>query len=258
MKRLKLAGLAVLGLSAVSIPVTIALVLSATGGSDLLTLGPTRSATPIATASATPAADRCRARHGYYALTFEDGPLPATTRRLVAALRDAGATATFFDIGERAAAHPELVGLQSGVGVVGSHGYTHVRLTSVSPERRIQELQATARVLGYPSALVRPPFGATDAKVDADLRVSGLTPVYWTVDMHDGVRTAGALVAASPAVTSGDILLLHEGTESAIAAVGPLVRALRRRGLCSGRLTVTPQTVLSPEGQPFHVVAAKP
>jgi peptidoglycan/xylan/chitin deacetylase (PgdA/CDA1 family) len=256
--RVKLAALALLGISAVSIPVTIALILSATGESDLLALGPARTEVPTATVVHARGTTRCRATRGYYALTFDDGPSPSTTSRLVAALRHAGATATFFDIGARARAHPELVNVQRTAGAIASHGYTHLRLTSVSPARRLQELQATARVLGYPNTFMRPPFGATDAQVDADLRRSGLTPVYWTVDTYDGIRSPAAVAAVAGTVSGGDVLRLHEGVSSTVAAVPALVRALRERGLCPGRLVASSETVLSPEGRPFHVIAGKP
>jgi peptidoglycan/xylan/chitin deacetylase (PgdA/CDA1 family) len=254
---LKLAALAVLGIASVSIPVTIAVVLSSTGASDVLSVG----SGPGRPAAATPApvrVQRCVARRGYYALTFDDGPFPATTRRLVAALRNAGAVATFFDVGRRAAAHPELVELQRGAGQVAGHGYTHVPLTDVSHARRLQELQATARVLDYPNAFVRPPYGRTDAEVDADLRRSGLAPVYWTVDVRDAALTTAATVAAAARVQPGGIIVLDDGVEATIRAVAPIVRELRRRGLCAGRVAAASRTVLAANGETFRAEAVKP
>ena len=71
---------------------------------------------------------KCSPTKGYYALTFDDGPYPETTTRLVGALKDAGAVATFFDVGERAAAHPDLVERQRTAGQVANHSYTHAHL----------------------------------------------------------------------------------------------------------------------------------
>ena len=128
---------------------------------------------------------KCSPTKGYYALTFDDGPYPRTTERLVGALKQAGAVATFFDVGERAAAHPDLVELQRTVGQVANHSYTHAHLPEVSQERRFQELTETAKVLGHPNAFVRPPYGETSPDTDADMRKTGLVPVYWTTDTFD-------------------------------------------------------------------------
>ncbi len=244
-KRLNLAGLAVLGLSAVSIPVTIALALSASGTSDLLELGGSGSAA-TAPPAATVSAGRCVATRGYYALTFDGGPLAGTTPRLVAALRRAGAIATFFDTGARAAAHPELVALQRSAGQVAGGGYTGEPLTGLSAARRTQELQAAARVLGYPNAFVRPP-GAADTAVEAAIRRSGLTSVYWTVDAWNarGVEPSG-------------IVRIEETDGPALATLPALIRRLRADGLCPGRLARTRRTVLAATGVRFHVIAVKP
>ena len=113
------------------------------------------------------------------------GPTRDTTERLVGALKKSGAVATFFDVGERAAAHPDLVELQRTVGQVANHSYTHAHLPQVSQQRRFQELTETARVLDHPNAFVRPPYGETSPETDADMRKTGLVPVYWTIDTFD-------------------------------------------------------------------------
>ena len=65
----------------------------------------------------------------YVALTFDDGPQQETTERLLDGLRQRGASATFFLVGERAAACPELVRRMRAEGhQVGSHTWSHVRL----------------------------------------------------------------------------------------------------------------------------------
>ena len=177
-KRAKLALLSLVGISAVSIPVTVALALSATGTESPLVLGTSADVAPAREnpAKAITQSLKCVPKKGYYALTFDDGPYPETTERLVDALKQAGAVATFFDIGERAAAHPELVELQRTAGQVANHSYTHAHLPEVSQERRFQELTATARVLNHPNAFVRPPFGETSAATDADMRTTRAGP----------------------------------------------------------------------------------
>jgi len=241
---LKLGVLAILGIGTVSLPVTLALVLSATGASDVLTIGTTPQREHASPAAAVERS-RCVATHGYYALTFEGGPDAATTRRLVAVLERSRAVATFFDVGRDAARRLDLVELQRTVGQVASNGYSGTPLTALTPEQRIAELQATAHVLDYPNAWVRPPLGLTDAAVDADVRRSGLTPVYWTAADAGQVRPGG-------------IIRLDERAEATLELVPRLVRDLRERGLCPGFLDEAPTAVSGANGVTFHVQAVKP
>lgn len=257
-KALKLALLALLGLCTVSIPVTVALVVSASGSSDLITIGGVATETQHQTPTEAVARQRCVASRGYYALTFDDGPLPDTTPRLVARLRRAKAVATFFDIGERAAARPDLVELQRSVGQVANHSYSHPHLPELSQARRLQELQTTARILDYPNTLFRPPYGETSPATDADIRRTGLIAVYWTLDVRDGRASAEAVAERALRVEPGGIVLLHDGAPSAIDAVPDIVAALRRRGMCPGFIAPTATIVESATGVPFHAIAVKP
>jgi peptidoglycan/xylan/chitin deacetylase (PgdA/CDA1 family) len=257
-KALKLALLALLGLCTVSIPVTVALVLSASGTSDLITIGGVATERQHQTPAEAVARQRCVASRGYYALTFDDGPIADTTPRLVVRLRRAKAVATFFDIGERAAAHPDLVELQRSVGQVANHSYSHAHMPELSHARRLQELQTTARVLDYPNALFRPPYGETSPVTDADIRRTGLIAVYWTLDVRDARASAAAIAKRALRVEPGGIILLHDGGAGAIAAVPDIVAALRRRGLCPGFIAPTATVVESATGIPFHAIAVKP
>jgi hypothetical protein len=134
---MKLAGLCAVGICTVSIPLTVALALSAPGASDVLALGDVTPRHHHQTPATAIANDRCVARRGYYALTFDDGPLPATTGPLVTALAKAGAVGTFFDIGERAAAHPDLLELQRSVGQVANETYSAPDLTRRAAASRL-------------------------------------------------------------------------------------------------------------------------
>ena len=261
-KRAKLALLSLVGISAVSIPVTVALALSATGTESPIVLGTSADVAPARKnpAKAITQSLKCVPKKGYYALTFDDGPYPETTERLVDALKQAGAVATFFDIGERAAAHPELVELQRTAGQVANHSYTHAHLPEVSQERRFQEFTATARVLNHPNAFVRPPFGETSAATDADMRTTQLVPVYWTTDTRDWEQPPVAdIVKRALTVKPEGIILLHDGRENTLQAVPRIVAGLRSRGMCPGLLAKTDKTVVSAyRGTKFNVIAVSP
>jgi len=257
-KWLKLAGLALIGVLSVSIPLTAAIMLSATGSSDLLTLGELKPAHRHVTPADAVARARCDPKRGYYALTFEDGPFAGTTPKLVAALEQADAVAVFFDVGEKAAADPQLVELQRSVGQVANHTYSHPLMTRVSSERRLQELEAGAKALDYPNAFVRTPFGEAGPLVLADIRKTGLAPVYWTVDVRDTELGVKEIAAQAERVGPGGIVRLHEGVANTVAAVPLIVARLKKQGMCPGFLAVSRQSVVSPQGVAFHVVAVKP
>jgi peptidoglycan/xylan/chitin deacetylase (PgdA/CDA1 family) len=257
-KWLKLGGLAGLGLSTVSIPVTIAIVLSATGASDVLTIAPIAQTKQHRTPANAVAGLRCVAKRGYYALTFDEGPTAGTTPRIVAALGKAKAVATFFDVGKDAVAHQDLVELQRSVGQVANHSYTHAHLSQVSEARRLQELTATARALDFPNVFFRPPYGEADPQTDAAVRRTGLTSVYWTVSAGDVRAPADVIVKRALAVKPGGIILVHDGVEATVRAIPGIVEGLRKRGMCPGFLAKTDRSVRGANGVSFHVTAVKP
>lgn len=99
------------------------------------------------------------------AVTFDDGPDPATTPRLLDLLAEEGGRATFFVLAGRAEAHPELVGRLVAEGhEVGLHGPDHRPLTSLPTGDLTAHLRAgrdrLAAVLGRPVTLFRPPYGS--------------------------------------------------------------------------------------------------
>lgn len=253
-----LSGFAVLGMCTVSIPLTVAVVLSTTGASDLITLGsigPRRHHTTPAKAIAEL---RCVATRGHYALTVDGGPVPATSAKLVAALTESRGVATFFDVGQRAAARPDLVERQRSVGHVANQAYSAAPMTDLSQARRYQELQAAAKALDYPNVFFRPPHGTTDAAVEADVRRSGLTPVYWTVDAAHPALSKSEIVDLALRVHPGGIIRLADGSRQTVEAIPEIVARQRDRGMCPGLISTTKQDVAGANGQVFNAVAVKP
>ncbi|MET7423418.1 polysaccharide deacetylase family protein [Dactylosporangium sp. NPDC005555] len=189
---------------------------------------------------------------GYVALTYDDGPDPGSTAALLGALRSAGARATFFDVGRRARAHPELVRAQRAAGMwVGNHSWTHPHLTGLSAARIATELARTQRALqdatGGTPTLFRPPYGDTDAVVGAVAARLGLTEVLWDADSRDW---AGAgteeIVAAASALRAGDVLLMHDGHRATVDAVPRIVEALAARGLRTGMISAASGRAVAP------------
>jgi peptidoglycan/xylan/chitin deacetylase (PgdA/CDA1 family) len=132
-------------------------------------------------------------RPGELALTFDDGPNRTWTPRLLDVLAANNVRATFFLLGERAQAEPELVRRVAAVGhLIGNHSWGHPNLARSSARRIRDELTRTKGTLeqltGAPVRFFRPPFGARRPAVFRIAREIGLQPVLWnamTTDWSD-------------------------------------------------------------------------
>lgn len=177
----------------------------------------------------------------YVALTFDDGPT-RWTPQLVNVLRAHGARATFFEIGEKAAARPDLVRLEATAGEVGDHTWSHRSLPALPNAKVVGQLElqqnAVERITGERPNLLRPPFAAHDARVDSIAAGLGLLDVLWNVDSGDasGVSTPSSSRIAenlTQRVRAGAIVLLHEDETAprALDALKQFLPLLQRLGL---------------------------
>lgn len=184
---------------------------------------------------------RCRARRAgrRVALTFDDGPDPQRTPAVLDLLARQGVRATFFVVGARAEAHPELVRRMVAEGhVVGNHSYTHSwRFPLHSLGRTMEELCRTGEVLhritGRQPRLFRPPFGVTNPTIARAVRRLGLDPVGWSIRSLDTMGQSPERVAARilRRLHPGAVILLHDRCAGSERLVGLLVEGLRSRGL---------------------------
>jgi peptidoglycan-N-acetylglucosamine deacetylase len=154
------------------------------------------------------------------ALTFDDGPDPAITPRVLDLLDRSGARATFFCIGRRAAAHPELVAeiVRRGHRVE-NHTWSHPNLFACYlPPALRREIESTQDVLeraaGRRPRLFRAPAGFRNPLLDGVLHRAGLRLVSWTRRGFDAVEKDPAAIARRllTGLADGDILLLHDGS----------------------------------------------
>ncbi|MHB8466945.1 MAG: polysaccharide deacetylase family protein [Acidimicrobiales bacterium] len=150
-------------------------------------------------------------------LTFDDGPDPASTPAILDVLDQYGARATFFVLGDRAAAHPALVARILAEGhEIGLHGADHRRLTHM----RLRFLAAHLRrgveqlsgVTGVAPRYLRPPYGAQSVASYVAARRAGLDVVMWSAEANDWRDDPVQVIADRVAerVDRGDILLLHD------------------------------------------------
>ena len=121
----------------------------------------------------------------YVALTFDDGPRRCTTERLLDGLKERGARATFFLIGQQIEDNADLVARMAEEGhQVGNHTWSHQRLDSVLPDAAAQEVARTdaalEALLGEGEYWLRPPYGQVAEGADFDVPM-----VKWSVDPRD-------------------------------------------------------------------------
>jgi peptidoglycan/xylan/chitin deacetylase (PgdA/CDA1 family) len=152
------------------------------------------------------------------ALTYDDGPNPVHTPRLLEVLAKHNVRATFFLIGRHVEQHPEIVRdlVQAGH-VVGNHTFTHPLLTFKSEAEIRQELiqcrSALQETVGEPAELFRPPFGGRRLAVLRVARALGLEPVMWNVTGYDWSAPPAAVIErkVTKQIRGGDVILLHDG-----------------------------------------------
>jgi peptidoglycan-N-acetylglucosamine deacetylase len=136
------------------------------------------------------------------ALTFDDGPSSTSTPRLLDALAAHNVRATFFLLGARAQAAPDLVRRIAVAGhLVGNHSWSHPNLARSSSARIRAELtqtqQALQQIIGAPVKFFRPPFGARRPAVFRIARSLGLEPVLWNAMTSDWSEPSAERIAAA-------------------------------------------------------------
>ncbi|MEO7413994.1 MAG: polysaccharide deacetylase family protein, partial [Opitutaceae bacterium] len=189
-----------------------------------------------------PVITRFQARASEVWLTIDDGPDPGDTPRILDALDRHSARATFFVIGERAAAHPDLVAeiLRRGHEIA-HHTHTHPARTfwSAGPRRVRAELDqalVAMRRAGANPRWFRPPVGFKNIFLSRELARRGLENVGWNVRSYDSRSNDPARVAARviAQVRAGSILLMHEGewldSRVRVRAIELVLSALTERG----------------------------
>jgi peptidoglycan-N-acetylglucosamine deacetylase len=185
------------------------------------------------------------------ALTFDDGPDPVWTPRVLDALAAAAARATFFVMAPRVAAHPATLAAALAAGHdVELHCGAHVRHTDAgraAVEADTREALAVLGAHGVQPRRWRPPWGVRAEWSGAVAAAHGLELVGWTADPHDwrGDAAGTMLKAIAPRLAPGAVVLLHDGIgpgarrdgcAETVRLVPRLVAHLRGRGLEPGPL----------------------
>lgn len=168
------------------------------------------------------------------AFSFDDGPKPGNTERIVNALEKNDARATFFMLGRNAKFYPDSVKkvLESGNEVSG-HSYDHPQLTKIGAGGVRKQMsmmnQEIRNACGSKAASVRPPYGAIDQMVKDNVD-SPL--ILWSIDTLDWkTRNANATVQSIlKNAKDGDIVLMHDIHLQTVEAVEKVLPKLKAKG----------------------------
>lgn len=169
------------------------------------------------------------------ALTFDDGPSGRFTRALLQGLEERDVKATFLLCGYRMAQYPQLTRQIHEAGhEIGLHGYTHKAMDQMCQRELYEEIDKTLALLpkGCQVQFLRPPGGQCNGVTKAAAKGRGLSLLCWSVDPRDWNTHDAAAIEQQVLcqVRSGDIILLHDMSDSSVAAALAIVDKLQSQG----------------------------
>ncbi len=179
---------------------------------------------------------------GCVALTFDDGPHPVDTPKLLDLLRDKGVKATFFVVGKRADQYPEIVRRAWAEGhLVANHTWSHYSLFCFLMPRRLRAeiergTESVRRSCGFRPRFFRSPVGMRHPLLGPYLKDAGLEYVSWSIRTRDRLTANSSVLARRilNKAASGDIIQLHDhlpaGADVMLEALPRVIDELRERG----------------------------
>lgn len=165
------------------------------------------------------------------ALTYDDGPYPPTSNRILDCLEKYGQVATFFELGKKVSAYPEITARKVKMGMqIGNHSWSHANLKKATDAEIAAEINDTNAALqaacGQSAAVMRPPYGNTTPVVE---QMAGVPVILWSVDTLDWKsRDAGSVFNSVKSIhdqgkLNGRVILMHSIYDSTAEATEMLV-----------------------------------
>ena len=199
----------------------------------------------------------------YIAITFDDGPHPKNTPRLLDMLRERNIKATFYVIGRNVDLYPNVLRRTVSEGhEIGNHTFTHPVLSKLSDSAVRQELtkcrDAVARAAGVKPRTMRPPYGALLQRqrewIHAEL---DYPTIMWSVDPLDWKRPGPSVVTSRilKATTPGAIVLAHDLHSSTVDAMPATLDGLLNKGFKF--VTVSQLLAMGAQSAPGQVAAGQ-
>ena len=173
------------------------------------------------------------------ALTFDDGPVPGKTPRILATLDDFKVKATFLMVGEMAAHHPEIAREVAEHGhTIGSHTFDHKNLASISFDAAMADVtrgeKAVAKATGTEPGIFRFPYLSDSRRLRGAIAAKGSFVIDVNVDSNDYFRSSPAEVAARTLSAlrknGGGIILMHDIHARTAAMLPALLTQMKAEG----------------------------
>lgn len=176
------------------------------------------------------------------ALTFDDGPSPVYTEKVLDILKSEGVPATFFLVGSKIENYPGLLWRIEGEGhEIGNHTYYHSKASWLSDGKIMKEINDTSQLIekitGKKVVYFRPPHGDLSRAQRKMIEDAGYKVAYWSVNADDfyhtdyGMRTSASISKrVLSQVRGGDIILMHDDSEQTTDSLTKIIKALKKRG----------------------------
>lgn len=168
------------------------------------------------------------------AITFDDGPNPDYTMKLLKGLKKRGVKATFFVLGEEVERYPDILKATYDDGhMIGVHSYQHVNFGKIGDAAALEQVEKTQQaiydVTGEYTGYIRPPYGCWKKELDQELP---MIEVLWDIDPLDwATKDADTVVQrVLQKIPDGSIILLHDASESSVSAALTIIDTLQKRG----------------------------
>jgi len=200
----------------------------------------------------------------YIAMTFDDGPHPQNTPRLLDILRARNVKATFYVIGRSVDLYPQIVRRTVAEGhEIGNHSHTHRLLSKLGDSELRQEMsrchEAVGRAAGVRMRTMRPPYGGLLQRqrelVHAEF---GYPTILWAVDPLDWKRPGPSVVTSRilSGTNAGSIVLAHDLHAQTVDAMPATIDGLLRRGFKF--VTVSQLLAMKTESATAQITATPP
>jgi len=179
------------------------------------------------------------------ALTFDDGPHPRYTQRILEILNKYNIKATFFIIGVNAQNYPESLRAISDANCeIANHTFSHKNIGKMSEEQIVEEIllceQTIFEIIGKKTVLFRPPEGNCVQQVQSAITKSDYDLILWSIDTKDWAHTPASQISNNVLKNAkgGDIILMHDYT-SGVNTTCPALEAIIPKLLEEGYEFVT-------------------
>lgn len=173
------------------------------------------------------------------ALTFDDGPDPEMTPKVLAVLAEHQVKATFFLIGHKVEQYPDLAKQIAAAGhVVADHSYSHSNTIAIFPTAKLtadikQGADIIEQATGKRPMWFRPPFGVTNPRYAKALKTLGMTSIGWSVRSMDTTKPDANILLRriTDSLKPGSIVLLHDTQQVTLQILPQLIQQVQKRGM---------------------------